>query len=423
MFSKITFIFILALNKHLGSTIDLNTYHSNSPNNLNNLQEIAIEKINIAFSIENLTISNQLIHHLEDMPELKMIPVKNNNIKKITPDIELNSCSLYLKIIQNDTTIIWKLYDLRDKKYLHGKKYTLTKTNQIALIEKILCDMWYIIFDEPINPFNTYLIYLNNEINSDNSYNNDIMLRQPFLSITPKKLLSSPHSIIDIAVIPSKPHNSIVFIQKKNTHMYIKRINPYGQIFSLYKTRQTISSPTANNDGLFFIENETPKYCCYNKHKTISLDQNHDYASIYSIPNDHSLLASRNNAIYKINYDIDETTKEIKMIKGEKITEKNILSTNMTYAPFSKKIIATQKINNYYQLVMYDGQNKYILTKTPYHKQDPVISPCENYVCYIAQENDGTRYVEIIHLTTRSIKRITICAGQYRFPNWIIKPR
>ena len=66
----------------------------------------------------------------------------------------------------------------------------------------------------------------------------------------------------------------------------------------------------------------------------------------------------------------------------------------MTYDYIDNNIIVSQKINGYYQLVTYDNTQKKILTNSLYHKQDPSISPCGNYIAYIAQTVEGERYIE-----------------------------
>ena len=118
---------------------------------------------------------------------------------------------------------------------------------------------------------------------------------------------------------------------------------------------------------------------------------------------------------------INQESNKLEVLSTEKITESKSNSMNMTYDYHDNNIIVSQKINEYYQLVSYENNKKKILTHSHYHKQDPSISPCGNYIAYIAQTNEGERFVEIINKYSYQIIRITENPAEYRFPVWLIR--
>jgi hypothetical protein len=158
-----------------------------------------------------------------------------------------------------------------------------------------------------------------------------------------------------------------------------------------------------------------------NKFMTQILDKNNDFASVYAVMNDHKLLISKKKKIYMINYAIDKNSNELIVVEAKKITENKFNSANMTYSYNDSSIIVSQKINNYYQLVEYNNKEKNILTTSLYHKQDPTMSPCGNYIAYIAQTSDGDRYVEVLNKYSLQVVRVTKSPGEYRFPVWLVR--
>ena len=72
---------------------------------------------------------------------------------------------------------------------------------------------------------------------------------------------------------------------------------------------------------------------------------------------------------------------------------------------------------------MYDQFNnkKIILTDSPYHKQDPAMSPCGNYIAYVAQNHFGERTIEVINRYSGDIIIVTNEPSEYRFPSWIVR--
>jgi hypothetical protein len=421
-------IFLLHSFTMLNGEINLNEYapQENATHNYNtgNIEEtkLAICIYGTSYLSNIIDTTKETIKKIDDIACIDYgteLTFKSTLSKCINNDIPL---CIKFEEEQNTNTISWKLYRTSEKKFIKGKKYRIIQKKTHALIRKMLYDIWITIFEEPINPFNMFLLYLDTD---PQSHKNKIMKTQPFLPQLSKCLVSSKRNIIDLAAAPSQQNQSIIFIQQVGRYMYMNKIEYNGQIISFYKTKSTISSPTINADGLFFIENQKIHYYRFdeleNKFRVTQLDTHQDYASIYSIPNEHTIFVSRNQNIYQISYAITTDKNEINIEKATKVTEKNIPSTNMTYDPHSKRLIVSQKINHYYQLVIYDKDNKTILTTSPLHKQDPVISPCQNYISYVAQNDEGNRYIEIIHIPTKKIHRVTEEPGLYRFTNWIIQ--
>jgi hypothetical protein len=130
---------------------------------------------------------------------------------------------------------------------------------------------------------------------------------------------------------------------------------------------------------------------------------------------------SRNLKIYEINYALSPESNALVIKEARKITEDGISSLNMTYDYHDEKTIVSQRIGKYFQLSSYEKNTKKVLTSSCYHKQDPSISPCGNFIAYVAQMDDGSQYIEVINKYSGDVIRVTPEPGEYRFPTWLVR--
>lgn len=381
------------------------------------------EKLN---SPENLQFYKQIMEILEKGNQIKTIfnQTKNKNI--LFKELHNKDIQFHISLKIKNGKIIWKLYETIDKKLIKGKSYPYKNISKPLLLRTILIDLWQEFFGEEITPFECFLVFLNTKSSQNNLYYTSINFFHPLIPGFEKQLLKTKNNILDMTVLQSLPLQSILFIMQKNEYMEIIKLNSFGQLSTIYKTKTTLTSPTINKDGLFFIDSQCLFRYYFNKIKNKyikeKIDTHKDYVSVLAIIDEEKLLASRGKILYEINYQTDKTTNHIIINSAKKITESNIQSLNMTYNPNEKFIVVSQKINFFYQLVIYEKNNKkIILTDTPYHKQDPSMSPCGNYIAYIAQNTIGERRIEIINRYSGKVITAIPESSEYRFPTWIIR--
>lgn len=375
----------------------------------------------------NILLYNSLIANLEKGKQIKTIQNTIENKKALFHNLEKNNVQFHIEFKIKEGKLIWKLYNVFEKKFIQGKAYEYKPISEHLLIRTVLMDIWKELFGDEITPFQCFLVYLDNTPHPDkNEYQTTINFMHPFLPYFNKQLLKTKNNISDLSILQSHPLQSILFVIQKNEFMELTKLNSFGQLQIIGRTKTTLTSPTANEAGLFYIDNRCLYRHYFNKkekkYKKEKIDRKNDYASVYSITNENKILASRNKKIYEILYELNENN-EIIITKANKITENSCISMNMTYDQNDKTIIVSQKINGYYQLVMYDQFNnkKIILTTSPYHKQDPAMSPCGNYIAYVAQNCFGERTIEVINRYSGEIIIVTNEPSEYRFPSWIIR--
>lgn len=375
----------------------------------------------------NILLYNSLITNLEKGKQIKTIHNIIDNKKELFNYLEKKNIQFHIEFKMKDGKLIWKLYNVFEKKFIQGKAYEYKPISESLLVRTVLIDVWKALFGDEITPFQCFLVYLDTTPHPDkNEYQTTINFKHPFLSDFNKQLLKTRNNISDLSILQSHPLQSILFVMQNNEFMELTKLNSFGQLQVIGRTKTTLSSPTANEAGLFYIDNRCLYRHYFNKkekkYKKEKIDRNNDYASVYSITNENKILASRNKKIYEISYELNENN-EIIIKKAKKITEDSCISMNMTYDQNDKTIIVSQKINGYYQLAMYDQFNnkKIILTDSPYHKQDPAMSPCGNYIAYVAQNRFGERTIEVINRYSGDIIIVTNEPSEYRFPSWIVR--
>ncbi len=385
-------------------------------------QTIALE---IAFGLESNNIFfNQIIDAISIGKQIKSSIISNNiNKKNLYLELAEKNIQFYIYLYTKNNTLIWKLYSVFDQKFIKGKSYHYTE-NSMPLLRTIAIDIWQELFGDIITPYNSFLTYLNTSFNN-HIQESCIEFCHPLLSNFEKTIFKLNQNILDLNFIDSKPLQSLLFSTQGKYGTSIMKLNSHGNIIKILEANNMLISPTVNQDGLFYINSGFLYRYYYHKEKKqfISelLDKNNDFVSVYAILNSHEILVSKNKKIFKVSYQINHNNNELILLQAEKITESSFHSLSMTYDYNDNRIIVSQKINGYYQLVAYSNKQKKIITKSNYHKQDPSISPCGNYIAYVAQTKDGDRYIEVINKYSNEVIRVTNLPGEYRFPTWLIR--
>lgn len=422
------FTFII-ITSHLST--EKNNYYKINLNDYNINQKTASEPSLITITLEVAfgwaqedPLFKKIIHSITTGNQIKASLIPHNNNKKLLyTELASKNIQFYISLHSENNKLIWKLYSVFDKKFIKGKAYQYQKDSP-QLLRTIMIDIWQELFGESITPYNSFLAYL------DTSFDNKIQethiqFCHPLLSGFEKTIFKSNHNILDLASIDSKPMQSLLFSTQNNCGTGLIKLTSRGDTLAIMNNNKMLISPTVNQDGLFYINSGLLYRYYYNKKEqkfcNQLLDTSSDFASVYAINTNHAILISKNKQIYKIEYQVNHENNELILMKGKKITENKLNSTNMTYDYSNNTIIVSQKINGFFQLVSYDDSKKEILTCSPYHKQDPAISPCGNYIAYIAQTGDGERYIEVMNKYSSQTIRVTISPGEYRFPVWLIR--
>lgn len=401
--------------------IDIKNY--NAQEIIDSIKSNILLEIAFSYKTEN-AFFNKIIEILTIGKEIKSSLIDYTNNKEIIyTQLAAKNIQFYIYFYIENNMLIWKLYSVFDKKFIKGKSYRYQE-DSIALLRTIVIDIWQELFGDLITPYHSFLAYLDTSFNH-HEQESCIKFCHPLLPGLEKTIFKINQNILDLASIDSKPLQSLLFSTQNNHGTAIMKLNSYGNIIPIINNHQMLISPSVNQDGLFYINSGLLYRYYYNKTKkdfcSQLLDKNADFASVYAIINNHEILVSKNKQIYKITYQINQNTNELILINAQKITENKLNSVNMTYDYIDNNIIVSQRINGYYQLVAYENTQKKILTHSHYHKQDPSISPCGNYIAYIAQTNDGERYLEVINKHTGHTIRITQTPGEYRFPVWLVR--
>lgn len=385
----------------------------------------SIIRLKIAFSCKDKNnFFDKIIEGMQCGKQIKAFLVEHNLKKELLYNklVEEN-IQFYIYFYLENNMLIWKLYSVFDKKFIKGKSYGY-KEDSIQLLRTILIDIWEELFSDTITPFHSFLAYLDTSF-SDGRQESCIQFCHPLLFGFEKTIFKIKQNILDLSSIDSNPLQSLLFSTQHDSGTAIMKLNSHGNIIPILNNNKMLISPTVSKDGLFYINSGSLHRYYYNKQKKEFCDQiltnTNDIASVYAILNSHAVLISRNKHVYKIEYSINNMTNELIPLKAQKITESKFNSANMTYDYIDNSIIVSQKINGYYQLVSYENNQKKIITYSLYHKQDPVISPCGNYLAYVAQTNEGERYIEVINKYTNQIIRVTKNPGEYRFPVWLVR--
>jgi hypothetical protein len=403
---------------------NINLKESRDQGEIFNNNSISIT-LKVAFGFKGKNIFfDKIIQGIECGKQIEAFIIENTvNKELLYNQLELKNIQFYMYLYLENNTLVWKLYSVFDKKFIKGKSYSY-KEDSVALLRTILIDIWQELFSDAITPYHSFLSYL------DTSFSNQVQetcieFCHPLLSGFQKTIFRVNQNILDLSSIDSSPLQSLLFSTQNDYGTAIMKLNSHGNIIPIINNNRMLISPTVSQDGLFYINSGSLHRYYYNKIKKTFCDQilgsDYDFASVYAIANNHAILVSKNKQIYKIEYQINTISNELTSLKAHKITENQFNSVNMTYDYIDNSVIVSQKINGYYQLVAYENTQKKILTISPYHKQDPAISPCGNYIAYVAQTVEGERYIEVINKYTKEIIRVTKSPGEYRFPVWLVR--
>jgi Tol biopolymer transport system component len=127
--------------------------------------------------------------------------------------------------------------------------------------------------------------------------------------------------------------------------------------------------------------------------------------------------------LFKCSYTLDKSG-ALTCGKEIKISSKNCTVASFSYCRLTKEIVVSEKIQDVFQLFIYDIQTmkKNRITSSFIHKQDPSFSPSGSWISYVAfDEKKNERYVEMINVYTKKNVRITDTPGCYVSPTWIRK--
>jgi hypothetical protein len=383
-------------------------------------------KISVDLQGGDNVLINALCSALEQGNQLKVIK-KDYSFCKNKKDLFLflaeDHVQFYIAFKFFDDQCVWKMYNVFTKSFIIGKAYRMKKDSLIDLQRTILIDIWQTIFGEGKTPFHCFLTFLETARTHEKQLS-QIFFTHPLIQGYSKKILTTKHAIIDLGKLPKyEGGEPLLFSLCKNGEVDIVSLDPQGIIKTLIKSDAMAMSPSVNNDGLFYISGGMLYRFYFNKitKKFVSqlLDKANHYVSVCAHPHEKKLLIAKNKKIYEVLYALHDISGEMVVEKAYQISSLGSVMANAAYD--GEVIIASEKMRGYYQLVLFDGGAKIILTHSDYHKQDPTISPCGTYIAYIAQEADGNRYVEMMNRFTGIVFRVTQHSGEYRFPVWVVR--
>ena len=343
----------------------------------------------------------------------------------------------YFLFEETDEFFIWKLYDLTNNlQFIKGKKYLKDNSKRSLLVRHICKDIWKDLFGNDITPFDYYLTFLIK--NSSEKYKSIITYLCPFINDYGKKeesdriLLRTSRNFINLYTLDTKPNKSLICSEITNTNVKIIKLNMQGNISSLIDLKGTLSSLITNKNGVWYINSGKIYRSYFDKEKSKLIHiclTNFDFNGEDSItakisvgPN-NSILLTQNFKTYIIDYIIDEKDNCI-INNKKKLSPNNVKSVSITYNEKENIIVTSEKINNYYQLVSYDGTTyeRNILTESKFNKQDPSISPCGAFVAYIIYNGSNNKTsIELYNLYTKKIISVTKKQGYYLSPAWITR--
>ncbi len=383
-------------------------------------------KINVEINGINHPFFDLVIVGLEKGNQLKINKNESmeiENKKRLFSSLSEENVQFYLVFKVVDKQFIWKIYNVFTKSFMLGKAYKIKENELLDLTRTVLIDIWEAIFGEGKTPFHCFLTYLETD-RFEQKQLSQIFFTHPLISGFSKKILTTKHSIIDLGKLPCEEGGeSLLFSLCKNGEVDILSLDASGTLKTLIKSDAMAVSPSVNDEGLFYISGGKLYRFYFNQQmkKFVShlLDSATNYVSVCAHPTEKKLLIAKNKKVYEVLYLCDEVTGELKIEKAYQISSHGSVMANAVYD--GESIIASERIQGYYQLVLFENKMKMLLTASDYHKQDPSISPCGTYVAYIAQTKTGERYVEIMNRFTGVVFRVTDTPGEYRFPVWVVR--
>ena len=376
--------------------------------------DINPEKNLIDILIKSMTFCKQLtMEHVAFDPKV--------NKKTFFKDLANKEYHFYIIITLDGKNILWKLYEMSQGSFITGRSYLKENYSNHLIARSIGNDIWKELFSVEKTPFNSFLVFLSHEKNNIDKNQSYIYFTHPSINEFSKKLLKTNKILLDLSIIPSKPFNSILIAEKNLKNVGIAKLDAQGEITKLIDIPGNSISPTVNNDGMFYINNGRLYLYYFNNQinamTSFCLDHSDSYASIVAAQKKKELLVARKNKIYAITYNWNPDNQEFTIEKTTLISGKNAVSGIIN--EYDDCYIISEKIDHWYQLVAYKDKKRKILTHSPFHKQDPTLSPCGNYIAYVRQNNNGERHIEVYNIYTGITKKITEKSGSYVFPVWL----
>jgi hypothetical protein len=387
------------------------------------------EPLQLGYSVEgdNTYITKNIIKFLKlgDQLEFRQVACfKNVNSKTISKLSQYNIL-FYIIFTETQESFAWKLYEVNTGTFLSGKQYNSSKIND-KLLRTITSDIWEDLFAEDA-PTNYLLTYIEKKQNSvGNNYN--IIITSPIAQMFNKNLVSSSTPLVDLGVLDTEPHQSLALSQATSKNVRILKLTSDGSLVKLVDLPGTSTSVSSYEKGIIYIRSGKI-YCCYFDEKekgfVHAVCKKND-TSLYGavvVTNDKSLLYIRDFALFKCSYTLDKSG-ALTCGKEIKISSKNCTVASFSYCRLTKEIVVSEKIQDVFQLFIYDIQTmkKNRITSSFIHKQDPSFSPSGSWISYVAfDEKKNERYVEMINVYTKKNVRITDTPGCYVSPTWIRK--
>jgi hypothetical protein len=391
--------------------------------------------INLGYGFDDKNEISVLLKYilsgLEVGNQIKLINsnINNGSIKIFSDEfydiLKNKNIFLYINFIDLSDSIIWKLYDINLKKFITGKSYKKDLHKDYILARAICSDIWKELFGGQISPFDSFIVYIKKTF--INGYNSEIIAINPLIKEFKNIMLSTSKKITDLSVLNTKPNSSILFSEITNKNVRLTKLCSNQKMCPIIDMPGTSTCAYHSDDGLFYIRSGFLYRYYYNKAKNKFIheliedgEKESTFASVMPGPG-KSIICAKDYKVFIIKYEININQKLI--IKEKKcITGKN-KAFSATYNKENNLIITSEKIGKYQQLVSYSehGLNRKIITKSNYHKQDPNISPCGNYVVYISNKEKNGQFIEIINLYTNKVIKITNESGSFYSPIWLLK--
>jgi hypothetical protein len=357
--------------------------------------------------------------------EIVFKKVKSNKKNEIFKNLRDISIYFYIVFFENNESILWKLYSSDNEKFLEGKSYKKSVKKE-TLLRVVCSDIWNVLFSSETAPFSSYLIYATTG-NVKKNVSSEIKIINPFFKCANEiKKLKISRSIVDLNIIDILGSENIVFSEVTSKNVRIIKINNSSNLTVLIDIPGTSTSLCYQDDTAFYIRSQSLYHCYFNfKKRAIyhepccDKSKNEVFASVVKGPNG-TILCAKDYKIFQINYLLNEDG-SIKNIIENQVSPENVFATAVAYNEEIDFIITTEKINNHFQLVLYDkNKNRRILTTSKYSKLEPSISPCGTYVAYtIRDEKSGLKKIEIINLYTKKVILVTKKQDNYVGVSWI----
>lgn len=396
------------------------------------------EKIKIAYSIEenNSLINDNFVfdsvfNAFKIGGEIKLYKInfeKKRSLKDVYKKLKDENIYFYIIFFENEKTFSWKVYSVLEEKFLDGTVYQKSdlKKNDINLKISICSDLWKLLFESEITPFDSSLVYIKNILLNGKKYS-EIVTVNPFFDFTEKIRLKTNRAISDLSSIISGDNSTIIFSEVTNKNVRIVKLKENGGLSVLIDLPGTSGSLCSIDNDIFYVRSSKIYHCYYDFekksfiHEKIKTEKKNDLnASICKGPKKNSIICARNYKIYIIYYQKNKNGSIF--VENEKmLSPKDSFSTSVDFNDQSQFIFSSEKIGKYNQIFSYDKDTleRKQLTNSNYSKSEISISPCGNYIAYSVKNNDGTKRIETINVYTKKIKVITEnqnCGT----PTWII---